>query len=251
MTAKSQRLAWTFAAVAIAAGVSFPFLHGHARDVAAMVVAWSGAAMALAHCAATRSRAASAGLLVVTAGLGLACDAASVRTGWPFGDITFSSSLGPRVLDVPISVTASWTLVAWLAFVVALRLTRRARGAVVVGAWNLAAIHLFIDTQLAADHNVVWKSHRFVLEGVPGVDYLGVFLAGLVMMALMWVVIPRPSPRRPDDRVVSVVFVGGFVGAVIAPVLVLHRPATGLAVAAALGVVAIPYAAAIAGFRLR
>ena len=251
LTARLPRAALFFAGVAAVAAVCFAAVTGSSRDVCAIVFITAGCASALAHCAVTRSRSSAAGLLVVTAGLGLASEAASDRTGWPFGRLAYTSTLGYRVLDVPLVAALGWTMLAWLAFVVASRLTSSARGAVLLGAWTLTALHLLVDPQVTAAGHLTWKTDRLLFDGVPALGYLGVLAISLLMMLTLWVVIPRPSTRRPDDRVVSALFLGGFLAVELSALFVYDLPSTALVGAAGVGVVAVPYAATIAGFRLR
>ena len=74
----------------------------------------------------TAARAGPLGLVVVTAGGGLAAEAVGVRTGLPFGDYSYAGTLGPEVLDVPLVVPLAWTMMAYPVLLAARRLTRPA-----------------------------------------------------------------------------------------------------------------------------
>ena len=107
------------------------------------------------------------GLVVVTAGGGLAAEAVGVRTGLPFGDYRYEGTLGPEVLDVPVVVPLAWTMMAYPVLLAARRLTRRF--VPVVGGLGLTAWDVFLDPQMVGDGHWTWADPTPALPGVDGI----------------------------------------------------------------------------------
>ena len=106
------------------------------------------------------------GLVVVTAGGGLAAEAVGVRTGLPFGDYSYAGTLGPEVLDVPRGRAAGLDDDG---------LPRAARGPPAdpaLGACRSArsgwpAWDVFLDPQMVGDGRWRWADPT---PSLPGVD---------------------------------------------------------------------------------
>ena len=132
------------------------------------------------HALVHRGRRWALGLVVVTAGGGLAAEAVGVRTGVPFGDYSYAGTLGPQVLDVPVVVPLAWTMMAYPVLLAARRLTRRCGGPLSSAASGWPAWDVFLDPQMVADGHWPWADPTPSLPGVHGVpltNYAG-WLAG-------------------------------------------------------------------------
>ncbi len=136
-------------------------------------------------------------LVVVTAGGGLAAEAVGVRTGFPFGDYSYTGTLGPTVLDVPAIVPLAWTMMAYPLLLAGRRISRRF--AAPIGAFGLAAWDVFLDPQMVDDGRWRWADPTPGLPGVEGVpltNYAGWLLVGLVMMVILHAALPRVPGER-------------------------------------------------------
>ncbi len=114
---------------------------------------------------------------------GLATEAVGVATGYPFGSYSYTASLAPAVLGVPLVMGGAWMVL--VAFVRQLRLPAWA------GALAMAAFDLVIDP-LAANTLGYWKwKNPGPYYGVPLANFAGWFLGSyFILLAL------RAQPRR-------------------------------------------------------
>ena len=129
--------------------------------------------------------------LVVVLLLGFGSEYAAVRCDCIFGPYSYTDALAPRLLEVPIVMSAAWTIL--IAYVIAMLARTRLRGwtyVVVASAW-MTAIDLVIDP-LAAGPLGYWVWERTgAYYGIPAWNFAGWF----AVSALMFVVL-RPALER-------------------------------------------------------
>src|SRR4029079_11111883 len=126
--------------------------------------------------------------LVVAVGGGLAVEAVGLRTGWPFGDYQYTGTLTRTLVVVSWVVPLAWAMFAYPALVAARRVARSRVVVPLAGGLALAAWDLFLDPMMTADGD--WRFtdpsySRPPVPGVQGVNSLGWFVTGVVMMALL------------------------------------------------------------------
>jgi len=132
--------------------------------------------------------------------LGLAVEASGVRFGVPFGRYTYTETLQPQVLGVPVVMGPAWMVLVAFAQDAAGRLRLRGWAAVVCAALLTTATDLVIDP-LAANRLGYWRwEEAGSYYGVPLVNFAGWFLTALVAC--------RIAGARENFR-------AGFVGAAI------------------------------------
>jgi uncharacterized membrane protein len=238
-TGAAAALPWLLALATIGAQIAYPLVDGEwlRRVTFASVVLFFLASVT--HAWAHRGPRWAATFVVVTAGLALAAEAVGVRTGVPFGDYTYSSSLGPQVLDVPVVVPLAWTMMAYPVFLAARRLTRRFTA--IVGAIGLAAWDVFLDPQMVADGRWHWSDPTPSLPGidtVPLTNLAGWFGVAFVMMLALCATVPRD---RGSETVPAVLLFWTFVGSVVGNEFWFGSPSVALAGGIAMGVVVLPY----------
>jgi putative membrane protein len=123
------------------------------------------------------------------------------RTGKPFGRYHYTDALQPQVAGVPVIVPAAWFAMAVPAREVAhgalgTRSTRLRR--VVLGSFALTAWDLFLDPQMTTEGYWQWdKPGRY--RGIPLSNYVGWFVTGLAVMAVLEVVMPPGGGRRGTE----------------------------------------------------
>jgi putative membrane protein len=138
-------------------------------------------------------------------------------TGVPFGRYEYSRALRPQFGRVPALVPLAWFAMAVPAREVAHaalgpRSTTVAR--VVVGAAALTAWDLFLDPQMVGEGYWTW-ARRGIYRGVPLGNYVGWFVTGLGVMAILERTLPAaagslaPTSERPDFSLIAMY---GFVG---------------------------------------
>jgi uncharacterized membrane protein len=119
------------------------------------------------------------------------------RTGKPFGRYHYTDALQPQVSGVPAIVPAAWFAMAVPAREAAhgalgARSTRLRR--ILLGSAALTAWDLFLDPQMTTEGYWEWEQPgRY--RGIPFSNYLGWFLTGMAVMAVLEVLMP-PGSRR-------------------------------------------------------
>ncbi|MGZ4616094.1 MAG: carotenoid biosynthesis protein [Actinomycetes bacterium] len=236
-------LPWVFALATIATQIAYPLVDGAwlRRVTIASVVLFFLASVT--HALVHRGIRWALTLVVVTAGGGLAAEAVGVRTGLPFGDYTYSASLGPQVLGVPLVVPLAWTMMAYPLFLAARRLSRR--WVAVVGGIGLAGWDVFLDPQMVTDGRWRWADPTPGLPGVadvPLTNFAGWLAVGVVMMALLSVALPRD---HASETLPATLLFWTYVGSVVGNLLWFGDDAIALAGGLAMGLVVLPYAWAL------
>ncbi len=194
-------------------------------------------AASVAHCAASRGGRAAVTLLVVATGVGLAAEALGVHTGVPFGSYRYTTTLGPRLLGVPLVIPLAWTMMAWPALVVGRVLGSPA----LLGGLALATWDLFLDPQMVAAGHWVWGNSGPRLNGIPVVNSLGWIVVAVALVGAL----DRLLPRRPsayDDSVPLLLWGWTYASSVLANLAFFGRPGVALVGGLGMGVVAAPLA---------
>lgn len=139
---------------------------------------------------------------VVAAGT-TAVERVGTRTGWPFGRYHYTEALQPRVGQVPVIVPAAWFAMA----VPAREAAHAALGAqstalrrLLLGSAALTAWDLFLDPQMTAEGYWEWaRPGRY--RGIPLSNYVGWFLTGVAVMAVLEVLLPVRRGRNGSDPI--------------------------------------------------
>lgn len=234
-------LAWLGAATTVGLEIAYPLVDGawlH-RVTIATVVAFS--ATCVLHALVHRGPGWTLGLMVVTAGGGLAAEAVGVRTGLPFGDYSYAGTLGPEVLGVPVIVPLAWTMMGYPVLLAARRLTRGRRLAVVpVGAFGLTAWDVFLDPQMVGDGHWTWADPSPALPGVAGIpltNFAGWLVVGAVLMLVL-----TALPHRPADESLPAMLLGWtWLGYVIGNTFWFGTASVALVGGVLLGLLVVPY----------
>ena len=154
------------------------------------------------------ARAPGSACCVLVAATAVAFEAVGLATGFPYGEYSYSDALGPTLLGVPFLVPLAWLMMAWPSWLLAERLARTARRAVVriaVAAGIFAAWDVVLDPQMVQAGYWTWAHPE---PGLPGIDTVpltnlaGWLLAGAVLMTLLDLLVDADGGRRrsPDRR---------------------------------------------------
>lgn len=239
----SRALVWLLAAATVGAQVAYPLLDGEALRRVTMAVVVLFFATCVTHAVVHRGPRWALGLVVVTAGGGLAAEAVGVRTGLPFGEYAYADTLGPTLLDVPVVVPLAWTMIAYPVLLAARRLVRRY--AFVVGGLGMTAWDVFLDPQMVGDGHWRWADPTPGLPGVEGIpltNFAGWLGVGTVMMVVLTVLLPRDDPHHPaDETVPALLLAWTWVGYVLGNVLWFGTASVALVGGVALGLLVVPY----------
>jgi putative membrane protein len=230
---------WLLAAATVAGQIAYPLVDGETLRRVTIAVVVLFFATCVAHAFVHRGPAWTLGLVVVTAGGGLAAEAVGVRTGLPFGEYSYAGTLGPEVLDVPVVVPLAWTMIAYPVLLAARRLTRR--WVPVVGGLGMVAWDVFLDPQMVGDGHWTWADPTPALPGVEGIpltNYAGWALVGTSMMLLLTALLPRDTA---DESVPAVLLTWTWVGYVVGNVFWFGTASVALVGGVALGLLVLPY----------
>ena len=189
-----------------------------------VVVTFAATTLVLAVTAWGLGRAAGAFAFVAVATL--VVERVGSTTGFPFGDYEYTGELQPTIGAVPVIVPLAWFAMGVPALEVGHavrsgfstrrstgsgRSARRERGvgvvvAVLVGAAALTAWDLFLDPQMVEAGYWRWAVDG-AYEGIPLSNYAGWLGTGIVVLAVLDRIRPRPasptagsSPSTPGGR---------------------------------------------------
>jgi putative membrane protein len=122
-------------------------------------------------------------------------------TGFPFGHYGYTGALRPRVAHVPAIVPLAW-------FALGLPARETAHAAlgdrstvatrIAVGSAALTAWDLFLDPQMVGEGYWVW-ARRGAYRGIPLSNFLGWFVTGLGVMAMLEAALPPAAESSDAD----------------------------------------------------
>jgi uncharacterized membrane protein len=206
-TDRREMLPLAPAGLLVLTAIAYPLTTGPVRDAVTWSIVVLGAVLSVTHAGLSRGTRVGAGLLVLVATTAVAFEALGLATGIPYGRYEYSAALGPTLLGVPFLVPLAWLMMAWPSWVLADRLTRRARATrrnvarVVVAAAVFAAWDVVLDPQLVRAGYWTWSHPSPGLPGIPAVpltNLAGWLLAGGVLMTLLSLLVSRGSaPGSP------------------------------------------------------
>jgi uncharacterized membrane protein len=254
-----RRVAAALGALTVLAQIAYPLTGGETLRLLTIGTVLLFAAASLVHATATRGPVAGLVLLVVAGGIGLTAEATGVRTGVPFGEYSYTRSLGPRVLDVPLIVPLAWVMMAYPCLLLGRRLARwyaggpgppRARrggrrsAAVVVltGGLTLAAWDLFLDPQMVAAGHWTWAHPSPGLPGLPGIpltNYAGWVVVALLLMAVLHLTFPEA--RRAPEGVPGALLAWTWAGSTVGNAVFFGRPSVAVWGGTVMGALVVPY----------
>ena len=229
------------AAVVVVLQIGYPVASGESRDRVTVLIVGTFAAASAVHAVVTRGLRVGGAAISLAAVGGFAAEVVGVHSGVPFGDYTYGSTLGPRVLGVPVLIGLAWMMVAWPAALVARRLVTGTAARVVVGAWALASWDLFLDPQLVAGGGWRWHDPSPHLPGVPDVpltNYAGWLLVATLLSAGLQRLLRHDAGGA--DGVPVALYLWTYVGSIVALAAFLHLAAAAAWGALGMGVVAVP-----------
>lgn len=230
-------------AIAIFLQISYPLLNGEAlRLVTIGTVYWGAAAMSL-HALLSFGARYALTYLGTTLVFAFFIEALGVKTGWPFGIYEYDGSLGFQILSVPIVVPFAWAMMAHPLLCAA----RRIAGSWVFlyGGIGLMAWDLFLDPQMVSAGRWSWVvdgAHLPFTPDVPLSNAFGWLLAGMALMALLHLILPRD--RRKESAsffAVDAFLLWSWFAGVVSNLFFFDRPGLALFAGAVYGAVLAPY----------
>ena len=189
--------------ITIAGMIATPLLPqgGQARRVLSSVVVVGSFATTTAN-AVRRWGGRRAGTAAAVTAIGTtAVERVGTATSVPFGRYAYTQALQPQVAHVPAIVPLAW-------FALGLPARETAHAAlgpgstpttrIVLGAAALTAWDLFLDPQMVGEGYWKW-ARRGVYRGIPLTNYVGWFVTGLGVMALLEATLPPADEASGAD----------------------------------------------------
>jgi len=189
--------------VTVAGMIATPLLPqgGRARRILSNVVVVGSFATTTAN-AVRRWGGRRAGTAATATAIGTtAVERIGTATGFPFGSYSYTSALRPQVAHVPAIVPLAWFalgLPAREAAHAALGDRSTPTSRIALGSAALTAWDLFLDPQMVGEGYWRWMKHGSY-RGIPVTNYLGWFVTGLGVMALLETVLPPAEKARDAD----------------------------------------------------
>jgi uncharacterized membrane protein len=185
------------AVLLVGTAIAYPLTDGAARDAVSWAIVLLGSAVSVSSAAIGRGARTGLGLLALVAGVAVLVEALGLATGFPYGEYSYSDTLGPTLLGVPFLVPLAWLMMAWPSWVLAAWLAPRSRPArVLVAAYVFAAWDVVLDPQMVQAGYWRWAHPQ---PGLPGIDTVpltnlaGWLLAGLLLMTLLDLLVERTA----------------------------------------------------------
>lgn len=249
-----QGLTWTLVACAVLVQITYPLIPLAERSPVTVLSVVVFAAAALADVTRLHGTRSALWLLAVAGGGGLAAEAVGQATGVPFGAYTYTGTLGPELLGVPVVVPLAWVMMAWPALVVGRTLGRSAPAVIAVGTVALATWDVFLDPQMVDAGHWRWLDPGPALPLVPGIpltNYGGWLLVSALIVGVLHYRLPESSrPERPSGPAAAL-YLWVYASSVFAHLAFFGLPGSALAGGLLMGVVAIPFARAAGRALLR
>lgn len=240
-------VAWVLAATTIGMQIAYPLLSGETLRLLTIATVYVGAAATLSHAWAAFGIRYAAIYALISWSFGTVIEILGANTGWPFGEYSYSTSLGVQVVNVPLVVPFAWVMMAHPMLIAARSLNQR--WSVLIAAWGLMAWDVFLDPLMVDAGHWIWERttpHLIGVSGIPISNFAGWLLSALILMFVLDLALPgeRRSPgfqRGPSAALVLWVYFSGVVG----NFFFFDRPGLALTGGIVMGSVVIPYAAVL------
>lgn len=230
-------------ALTILMQIAYPLVDGSLLQTITIASVYSAALAMFLHAIAAFGARYAWTLLLVTLLFGYFIEQIGVSTSWPFGEYEYSSTLGPKILSVPLVVPFAWVMIAHPCLVAARRIGKSwvfLYGALLMTAWDL-----FLDPLMVSAGRWTWVvkgSHVPFQPEIPLSNTFGWLLSGMALMTILHFSTPRERRKVGGSLVASDIMLfwtwfSGFVG----NLFFFDRPGVALFSGLIFGVLLAPY----------
>ena len=229
--------------LAILMQIAYPLVDGSALQLITIASVYLAALAMFLHGVAAYGARYGWTLLGITLVFGFLIEQIGVTTSWPFGEYTYSSTLGPKLLSVPLVVPFAWVMIAHPCLVAARRIGKSwvfLYGALLMTAWDL-----FLDPLMVSAGRWTWVvngAHVPFQPEIPLSNTFGWLLSGMFLIGVLHVITPREKRKGGATFVTTDTFLlwtlfSGFVG----NLFFFSRPGVAFFAGGIFGIVLAPY----------
>lgn len=223
--------------------ILYPLVNGSMLQFITIVSVYLGALAMFLHGIAAFGARYAWSLLGVTLIFSFFIEQIGVTTSWPFGEYSYSSSLGPSLLNVPLVVPFAWVMIAHPCLVAARRIGRSwifLYGALLMTAWDL-----FLDPLMVSADRWTWVvtgAHVPFQPEIPLSNTFGWLLSSMALITILHFTTPRDRRKVGGSLIAAdiLLFWTWFSG-VVGNLFFFERPGIALFSGVILGVLLIPY----------
>ena len=244
ISSRAQGFLSTILAIAIILQIIYPLVDGEPLRLVTLATIYFAAATMVVHAYYAFGLRYASTYLTLTFVFALITEQVGLRTGWPFGTYSYNPSLGYQIFGVPLIVPFAWVMMAHPLLVAAKRVTKHwtfLYGGIAMMAWDL-----FLDPMMVAAHRWSWEftgAHVPFEPEIPLSNAAGWLFAGMGLMALLHLVLPRERRKESANFTIVDLFLGWTLFAGVAGNLFFfHRPGVAFIGGTIFGVVLAPYA---------
>ena len=178
----------------------------------------------------------------ITAAFGFFVEALNVATGWPFGEIQFSDSLGLKLMGVPIFVIVGWLMISHPLLLLARQISKH--WIFIFGGAGLAAWDLFLDPAMVKYGYWSWAPFSKALPFEPTIPLSNTFgwlLSGMALMAILHATLPKERRKQGVDfKLVVLLLTWIWISRVFSNLFIFHNYGVALLGGVGLGLLLIP-----------
>ena len=217
-------------AIALLSQISYPLLNGEALRVITLVTVFSAAVTMVIHSYLNFGPKFALRFFSITFFYSLIVEVIGTRTGWPFGNYKYSTTLGAQLFGVPLVVMFAWMMMAYPTLILARRVSRH--WTFLIGGYTMMAWDFFLDPQMVAAGRWNWDftgRHVPFQPEIPLSNAFGWLLTGMGLIALLQLSLPKDRRSSISHRFIPEFFlVWTWLGGVIANLFFFNRPGTAL-----------------------
>ncbi len=204
----SQKLLAFALFCAILLQISYPLVHGETLRLITLGVVYAGALAMLLHALLAFGARYLISYFSITFVFAITTEQIGLHTGWPFGSYSYDTSLGVKIFTLPLIVPFAWIMIAHPVLVAARRLTQH--WVFIYGGAAMAAWDLFLDPQMVSAGRWKWSftgAHVPFQPEIPLSNTFGWLFAGMGLMALLHVLLPRERRKGGAELVAVDIFI--------------------------------------------
>lgn len=223
--------------------VIYPLVSGVTLQVVTVASVYAAALAMFLHGLAAYGARYAGTLLGITLIFGFVIEQIGVNTSWPFGEYTYSATLGPKIFSVPLVVPFAWVMIAHPCLVAA----RRVAGSWVFlyGALLMTAWDLFLDPLMVTSGRWTWVikgAHVPFQPEIPISNTFGWLLSSMALMAILHFSTPRDRRKNGGALLaVDIMLFWTLFSGVIGNLFFFDRPGIALFAGSILGLLLAPY----------